>query len=279
MEGSVLIAFGLTLFAGLATGLGSLVVFVARRPNMTLLSFGLGFSSGVMVYVSLVELLPTASDMVSGAFEGKVGGWIAVGCFFGGIAVSAIIDKLVPEHENPHEAVSLQDMVRAKSGEVQPAPSPNGDDKHPALARVGLLSALAIGIHNFPEGMATFASALADVSLGTSIAVAVAIHNIPEGIAVAVPIYFATRSRRKAFIYSFATGLAEPVGAVLVYLLLMPFINDVVVGAMLAVVGGIMVFISFDELLPTAREYGRGHTAIVGVVLGMAVMAVSLLLF
>ncbi len=277
MEGHAAIAFGLTLFAGLATGLGSLVVFIARRPNMTLLSFGLGFSSGVMVYVSLVELLPSAQELMSTEMGEGPGGWIATACFFGGIAVSALIDKLVPEPENPHEAVSLADMmrVREEEGKSTPAQPPANNS---ALARVGLLSAIAIAVHNFPEGMATFASSLADTSLGFSIAIAVAIHNIPEGIAVAVPVYFATRSRRRAFIQSFATGLAEPIGALLVYLVLMPWINDLVIGAMLAAVGGIMVFISFDELLPTAREYGKGHTAIIGVVLGMAVMAVSLLM-
>jgi ZIP family zinc transporter len=192
--------------------------------------------------------------------------------------ISAIIDQLVPKPDNPHEAVSLEDMKRAtEESSGQEIPETN-DAQNQALARLGLISALAIGIHNFPEGMATFAAALADLSLGLSVAVAVAIHNIPEGIAVAVPIYFATRNRSRAFWHSFVSGLAEPAGALLVWLVLMPFINDVIIGAMLAAVGGIMVFISFDELLPTAKEYGRGHTAMVGVILGMAVMAVSLLL-
>jgi ZIP family zinc transporter len=278
MDTNVAIAFGLTLFAGLATGLGALVIFVARRPPLTLLSFGLGFSCGVMVYISLAELLPQATEDIGYVLGEKPGGWLAVGCFFGGILISAIIDRLVPEPENPHEAVPLADMKRAaeeSSGLVAP---PEDEAKNKALARLGLLSAFAIGIHNFPEGMATFAAAMADLSLGLSVAVAVAIHNIPEGIAVAVPIYFATHNRGKAFRQSFISGLAEPAGALLVWLVLMPFINDVVIGAMLAAVGGIMVFISFDELLPTAKEYGRGHTAMVGVVLGMAVMAVSLLL-
>ncbi len=279
MEGNVAIALGLTALAGLATGLGSLVVFFTRRPNLTLLSFGLGFSSGVMVYVSLVELLPSASLMMGEALGTKPGAWAATAFFFGGIIVSSIIDRLVPDPENPHEAVSLKNIMRANKGQFPTADIPATGKRKSSLERVGLLSAIAIGIHNFPEGMATFASSLADTSLGLSIAVAVAIHNIPEGIAVAVPIYFATHSRKKAFVYSFISGLAEPIGALLVYLVLMPFINDTVVGAMLSAVGGIMVFISFDELLPTAREYGKGHTAIVGVVLGMAVMAVSLLLF
>lgn len=278
MEGSIGIALGLTLMAGLATGLGSLVVFVAKKPNLSLLSFGLGLSGGVMVYVSLVELLPAGQEMMGGPLGEKMGAWAATGFFFGGILLSALIDKLVPNPENPHEAVPLDQIAMAHRGEASIAFDQGNRNKKRSLMRVGLMSALAIGIHNFPEGIATFASSMADVSLGMSIAVAVAIHNIPEGIAVAVPTYFATKSKKKAFLYSFASGLAEPIGAILAYTILMPFLDETVVGAMLATVGGIMVFISFDELLPTATEYGKGHTAIAGVIIGMAVMALSLLL-
>jgi ZIP family zinc transporter len=275
MDENVLLALGLTLMAGLSTGVGALVVVFARGLNTKLLSFGLGFSGGVMVYVSLVELLPGGAEMIAEDLGEGSGAWISVGCFFGGMLLSALIDKLVPEPENPHEATPLADIERAFGENGGEASSRNRDA---SLARVGLISALAIAIHNFPEGIATFASSLADLSVGASIAVAVAIHNIPEGIAVAVPVYFATRSRKKAFVQSFASGLAEPIGALLAFLILMPFLNPVVVGAMLSAVGGIMVFISFDELLPTAREYDTGHTAIAGIVLGMAVMAVSLLM-
>jgi ZIP family zinc transporter len=278
METNVFIAFGLTLFAGLSTGLGALVIFISRRPPMTLLSFGLGFSCGVMVYVSLAELLPEATKEIGHTLGEKPGGWVALACFFGGILVSAIIDKLVPEPENPHEAVSFEDIKRVTEESSGLAEPQQAGQPNQALARLGLLSAFAIGIHNFPEGMATFAAALTDISLGLSVAIAVAIHNIPEGIAVAVPIYFATHNRGQAFRVSLVSGLAEPAGALLVWLVLLPFINDVLIGGMLAAVSGIMVFISFDELLPTAKEYGRGHTAMVGVILGMAVMAVSLLL-
>ena len=279
IEGNVTLALGLTLFAGLATGVGSLVVFFSRRPNMALLSFGLGLSSGVMVYVSLVELLPAASDLLGESLGETTGGWLATGCFFGGMLICALIDKLVPEPENPHEAISLEAMqsVREKASMVDSIPA--AADRSASLARLGPLTALIIGLHNFPEGMATFASSLADPSLGLSIALAVAMHNVPEGVSVAVPIFFATRSRKKAVFHSFASGLAEPAGALFAYLVLMSCLNDAVVAAMLAAVGGIMVFISFDELVPTAREYGKGHTAIAGVMLGMALMAVSLLLF
>ncbi len=276
MEDNVLIAFGLTLFAGLSTGLGSLVLLFTRKPSFRLLSVGLGFSSGVMIFISLVELLPQGVEQIQSELGEGLGGWVANGCFFAGILISALIDKLVPEPENPHEVVSLDKIHEAQHAAQDHDTS--DEQKKSALARLGLISAIAIGIHNFPEGMATFVSALADLSLGVSIAIAVAIHNIPEGIAVAIPIYFATQSRKKATAYSFLSGLAEPLGALLLFVVLRPFISPAVVGGMLALVGGIMVFISFDELLPTAREYGKGHDAIIGVVAGMAVMAVSLLL-
>jgi zinc transporter, ZIP family len=277
MDTSIQVAFALTLFAGLSTGLGSLIVLVARKPTLRLLSFGLGFSGGVMVFISLAELLPQAREILDAAMGEGVGEWIAYGFFFGGIAISALIDFLVPNPENPHEAVSMEELLRAQESASRPMQVSETQAK--SLARVGMLTAIVIAIHNVPEGMVTLISALSDPSLGISVAVAVAIHNIPEGISVAVLVLFATRSRRKAFAYSFASGLAEPLGAAAIYLVLMPWINDFAVGGMLATVAGIMVFISFDELLPTAREYGKGHLAISGVVLGMLVMAVSLALF
>jgi ZIP family zinc transporter len=202
---------------------------------------------------------------------------MATGFFFGGMLICAVIDNLVPEPENPHEFTSIEEMksVQQQAAGTDPAEAAR---RSASLARLGPLTALVIGLHNFPEGIATFASALADPSLGASIAVAVAIHNIPEGVSVAIPTFFATGSRRKAIFHSFASGLAEPAGALVAYLVLMSFLNGVVVAAMLAGVGGIMVFISFDELLPASREYAKGHTAISGVVFGMAVMAVSLLI-
>ncbi len=257
---------------------------------MWLLSFGLGFSSGIMVYVSLVELLPSASELGAESLGEKPAAWLATASFFAGILISALIDKLVPEPDNPHQAVSLRDMASAvqdgpAEGSAESSADKSADGFNPlqgrdrsAVSRVGVLTALAIGLHNFPEGIATFASSLSDMSLGLSIAVAVAIHNIPEGVSVAVPVFFATGSRTKAVLHSFGSGLAEPIGALLAYFVLLSVLNDVVVASMLAAVAGIMVFISFDELLPTAREYGKGHTAIAGVVLGMATMAVSLLL-
>jgi ZIP family zinc transporter len=268
MDNNLLLAFGLTLFAGLATGVGSILAFFARRTNTRFLSVALGFSAGVMIYVSLVEIFRKALDALSAELGPRPGAWITVLSFFGGIALIAVIDRLVPKAENPHEVRRAEEMT-------QPAPR----DKERKLLRMGGLAALAIALHNFPEGLATFMATLKDPGVGIAIAVAIAIHNIPEGIAVSVPIYYATGSRRKAFLYSFLSGVSEPVGAGIGFLILMPFLNDVMFGVLFALVAGIMVFISLDELLPSAREYGEHHYSIGGMVAGMAVMAVSLVLF
>jgi ZIP family zinc transporter len=264
MEGSIPIALLLTLGAGLSTGIGSLIALLTNRTNKTFLSFALGFSAGVMIYVSFAELLTQAVHVLSRTLGEGQGRWLAVGSFFGGFAVAMIIDKLVPSYENPHEVRPVEDLETGA--------------ERSRLMRLGVLSAMVIGIHNFPEGLATFAAALSDTKLGVSIAVAVAIHNIPEGISVSVPIYFATGSRKKAFWYSFSSGLAEPVGALIGLVLLRPFFSDSLFGVLFASVAGIMVFISLDELIPTAKEYERGHAAVYGLGLGMLVMAVSLLL-
>ena len=264
MNSSIAFPLLLTLLAGLATGIGSAIAFFAHRTNVRFLSFSLGLSAGVMIYVSFVELFAESQTLLTAQWGATAGVSATVACFFGGILLIGVIDRLVPSFENPHEMHSVEEMNRRPH-----------DRK---LMRMGLMTALAIGIHNFPEGIATFASAMDDTGLGIAIAAAIAIHNIPEGIAVAIPVYFATGSRRRAFLLSFASGLAEPVGALLAWLVLMPFMSPTLMGCLLAGVAGIMVFISIDELLPAAREYGQPHTSIYGVVTGMAVMAASLIL-
>jgi len=266
---TVVFAFGLTVFAGLATGVGSALAFFAKRTNARFLSVSLGFSAGVMIYISFVEILMKGRVALAAAWGDRAGSWATAIAFFGGMAVIALIDKLVPSYENPHEPHRIEEMGIAAGDPVRQG----------KLMRMGVMSALAIGIHNFPEGLATFAAALSDPRVGVSIAVAIGLHNIPEGIAVSVPIYYATGSRRKAFVHSFLSGLAEPLGAALGYLLLMPFFTEALLGLLFAAVAGVMVFISLDELLPTAREYGEHHLAVYGLVSGMAVMAVSLLMF
>lgn len=264
--GTILFALGLTVFAGLATGVGSALAFYTKKTNETFLSIALGFSAGVMIYVSLVEIFVKARDSLNEIYSTpKMANAVTTLAFFGGIALIALIDKFVPAGENPHEIKDVSDM----------------DDeakKKKSLLRMGLFSALAIAIHNFPEGLATFLSALDDPTLGISIAIAIAIHNIPEGIAVSVPIYYATGSKRKAFGYSFLSGLSEPVGALIGFLLLRPYLDGAMFGIIFAGVAGIMVYISLDELLPTAEKYGKHHFAIGGLIAGMAVMALSLVI-
>lgn len=275
---TVLFAFGLTLFAGLSTGIGSTMAFYTKRTNKKFLSVALGFSAGVMIYVSFVEILPKAVDSLSVVMTGNDGYWTATAAFFGGIFIIALIDKLVPSYENPHELHDVDDMLNANKKLVGGGHQLKKSGEDSELMRMGLFSALAIGIHNFPEGMATFIGALEDPALGVSIAIAIAIHNIPEGIAVSVPIYFATGDKKKAFKWSFLSGLSEPVGAIFAYLVFLQFANDMIFGLVFASVAGIMVYISLDELLPTAEKYGEHHLAIYGLIAGMAVMALSLLL-
>ncbi len=266
-DGSVGFAFLLTLFAGLATGIGSAIAFFAKHTDKKFLSFALGFSAGVMIYVSFMELLFNARTEIQTLVDGKAGDFITAGAFFGGMAIAAIIDKLVPSIENPHEVRTVEQM-RSHSRKAE---------QERKLARTGIITALALAIHNFPEGIATFMSAVQQPEIGLAIAVAIAIHNIPEGIAVSVPIYYATHSKKKAFWYSFLSGLAEPLGATVAFLILMPFLSPMLLNCTFAAVAGIMVFISFDELLPAAREYGEHHISIYGLVAGMVIMAVSLI--
>ncbi|WAW15404.1 zinc transporter ZupT [Peptostreptococcus equinus] len=274
-------AFLLTLFAGLATGIGSLIVFFTKKSNTKFLAISLGFSAGVMIYVSMVEILNESQQILVGALGDKLGSWISVVSFFLGMLVIAVIDRLIPEGENPHELHSIEEMSEEHMDEhhMDQIIMRQEAQKNHKLLRMGILTALAIGIHNFPEGIATFVSSLQDPKLGIMIAFAIAIHNIPEGIAVSVPIYYSTGSRKKAFKYSFLSGLSEPVGAIIGFLILTPIMSDTLMGVIFSMVAGIMVFISFDELLPSAREYGEHHLSIYGLVVGMMVMAVSLLLF
>lgn len=265
-QGNILFAVGLTVFAGLSTGIGSLMAFFSKKFSPKFLAAALGFSAGVMVYVSLIEIFAKAKYSLVQVLGDKPGYWATVIAFFVGIGIIALIDNLVPSFENPHELKNLGNDL-------------HDDAKKSKLMRMGLFSALAIGIHNFPEGLATFMAAFHDPTMGVSIAVAIAIHNIPEGIAVSVPIYYATQSRRKAFNYSFLSGFAEPVGALVGFFILRHFFTDATFGLIFAGVAGIMVYISLDELLPTAEEYGEHHIAILGLIGGMMVMAASLVLF
>ncbi|WP_320034616.1 zinc transporter ZupT [Halarcobacter sp.] len=267
-----LYAFLLTLFAGLSTSFGAIIAFYSKAKSDILLSLGLGFSAGVMIYVSFMEILQKAKDSFIQITSNEIiSETYVLICFFGGILLSAIIDKLIPEDVNPHEPKSYNELEELK---------PNHKIKNKqTLHRTGVFTALAIGIHNFPEGFATFISSLNDISIGITIALAIAIHNIPEGMAISLPIYHATNNKKKAFWYSTLSGFAEPIGAIVGFFILFPIMGQATLGVTFGIVAGIMIYISFDELLPAARVYGNAHTTIFGLVLGMFIMALSLLSF
>ena len=259
-------AFTITLLAGLATGVGSCIAFFVKKNNTKFLSASLGFSAGVMIYVSMIEIFKEANTSFIKLLGERTGTLITVFYFFAGIAFIALIDRFIPDEDNPHECLSLEDSKKTCV-----------DNQN--LFRTGIFTAVAIVIHNFPEGISTFISALESFSLAIPIAIAIAIHNIPEGISVSVPIYYATGSRGKAFLYSFLSGMSEPLGAIIGYFLLKNFLTDTIMAGLLAAVAGIMVYISIDELLPAARKYGDHHLSIYGMIAGMFVMALSLILF
>ncbi len=280
----ILFAFSLTLIAGLATGIGGLIAFFARRTKTTFLAFSLGFSAGVMIFISFTEILPQAGDLMKLSYAGNTAAWLTFISFVAGIGLSAAIDKILPSEGNPHELKRVEQMhpetrdpdkPECKGRKQMRARHGIRDRK---LMRIGTFTAIAIGVHNFPEGMATFMSAMSDVAVGLSIAFAIAIHNIPEGIAVSVPVYYATGSRRKALLWSVLSGFSEPIGAFAGYFILTFFNTDVSLGYVFAMVAGIMIYISFDELLPAAHKYGKHHVAIYGLISGMILIGLSLIL-
>ncbi|EGR9251217.1 zinc transporter ZupT [Campylobacter jejuni] len=279
----IFIAMLLTLFAGFSTAIGSIIAFFSRKDDLRVLSLGLGFSAGVMIYISFMEILPTALKDFKNYYNSHWAELLGMACFFGGILISLLIDKLIPEDVNPHEP--KEDLSELKicplpqKGQNPPKFHP-GEKLHQintkALKRTGIFTALAIAIHNFPEGFATFISSLDNLTLGIAIAIAVAIHNIPEGLAVSLPIYHATGDKKKAFIYSALSGFAEPLGAFVGALILLPFIGDLTLAISFAVIAGIMVFISLDELLPAVKTYDKAHDSLYGLIAGMMIMALSL---
>lgn len=271
MAHDTFMAFTLALFAGLCTAVGGALAVFQKKSNKTFLSLALGFSAGVMIYISFVELFAQSqADLVDLSGE-KLGKLIANVAFFGGIGLIALIDFLVPKAENPHE-------IPGNGGDDLESQMQAQAQHNRKVLRLGVMSILAIALHNFPEGMATFVASLKNIELGTKVALAIGIHNIPEGIAIAVPVYAATGSRWKAFLFSLIAGLCEPLGSVFAYFMMQSYWNDYLLGILFGLVAGIMVFISLDQLLPHAEKYGYHHHSIYGLVAGMIVMAASLLL-
>ncbi|MEM4248333.1 MAG: zinc transporter ZupT [Candidatus Nanoarchaeia archaeon] len=297
MQENVLIALLLTAFAGMATAIGSVIAFVAKRSDYRFLSIATGFSGGVMLYVSFVEILPKGQASLAIKYGDYLGSWFNLLSFFAGIALIALIDNLIPSAENPHkihvESERIELLSKTRKNRFYPELATKLREEkntkqikdHVKLMRMGLFTALVIGIHNFPEGLATFLAALQNPKLGVAIAIAIALHNIPEGISVSIPIFYATGNRKKAFILSVLSGIAEPAGALIAFLALRIFaagsnapVPEDIMGMLFGSVAGIMVYISVDELLPTSRAYGKGHDSIIGLITGMLAMGISLLL-
>lgn len=264
LEQDLWLGLSLSLVAGLATGIGAAVAFFFKRTDTRVLASAMGASAGVMIYISFMELLPAAQELLDG--EGRNSKWLVLAALFGGMGVTALIDFLVPDAQNPHEVHGLREWQKA-------------DENIPHEAqtrRAAILFALAIAIHNFPEGMATVAAAFDSPELAVSVALAVAIHNIPEGVAVAIPLYYATGNRWKSFGLASLTGLAEPLGALVAMLILLPFLTPTLLAILFASVAGVMIYISLDELLPMSRQWGHHHQAIGGLMGGMLLMGVLL---
>lgn len=273
----IISALLLTLIAGAATGIGGALVLFKKKISSDFLAGALGLSAGVMIFISMAEMFPESQEMIAGTGLTHGEAFVLV-AFFVGMGLITLIDFAIPEYENPHEAPGLSlDSKTAAVGMLEQT----GNEK--AMHRLGLLSALAIAVHNFPEGIATFIGALNDPEMGAGITFAIAIHNIPEGIAVAIPIYYATKSKGKALFLATLSGFSEVIGALLCWAVTAMFGVELSGGGpifplILAATAGIMIYISLDELLPTAEKYGKHHIAIAGVVGGMAIMAISLLL-
>jgi len=273
MDSTLLLAFAVTLGAGLATGIGSTLAFFTKTTNKAFFAVSMGFSAGVMIYLSFVEILPKSTLYMMGSLSELEAAAMAAFALILGMVVMAVIDALVPSGANPHENTQVELI-----GEDQTQLDFLEHAQNQKLLRMGVFVALAIAIHNFPEGLATFLLVLDDPQIGIALAVAVAMHNIPEGIAVSVPVYYATKSKGKAFRLSFLSGLAEPAGAVIGYLILAPFLTDFSLGFIFSMVAGVMIFLAIDTLLPTAKNSARGHLTVYGLMAGMAVMAASLVL-
>lgn len=244
----------LSVAAGLATLLGMLFILISPKKNEKLLSISLGFAAGVMISVSFTDLFPNSVNFLEGSFSHPLSILIAVASLGAGIGLAALLDHFVP-HQAYDEA--------------------SGDRPHQNLFRVGVVSTLAIALHNFPEGIATFMAGYDNLTLGLSVAVAIALHNIPEGISVAMPIYFATGSKKRAFGYTFLSGIAEPLGAFLAFLVLRPLMSDLLMGILFSLVAGIMLYISIEELLPSSRQYGHDRSALIATFIGICFMPLT----
>lgn len=237
-------AFIITTLAGLSTLFGMIPILFTIRNKEKLITFALSFSAGVMITVSILDLIPESVHylLVSNKlFPSVILSFIFITL---GIICSNFIDK---EMET-------------------------GQKYSSKLYKLGLISMLAIMMHNIPEGIATFLSYEKNTSLGITLAISIALHNIPEGISIAIPIFYATGKKRKAFFYTFLSALSEPLGALLAYFFLSKFITPMLMGLLLSMIAGIMIHISCYELLPNAKSSRDSRTFIQAFLLGVFIM-------
>ena len=257
---NIYLGFALATFAGLSTGIGSLIALFTKNMSKRFLAIALGLSAGIMIYVSFMEMMQLSFESLMLIYGSSFGKLVSVTGFVIGLLIMLLIDQLF-DHQ------SIADFI-----------SRSEDKNESILIKTGIFSAVALAIHNFPEGFATFTATVYDPTIGFTLATAIAVHNIPEGIAVAVPIYYATKSKSKAFMISFASGLAEPFGALIGFIIFRTVFNEALFGISFALCAGIMVYVALNELLPVAKDYGQPSDAIIGVTIGMIIMAVSLIM-
>ena len=269
---NVLLSFGLTLIVGLSMGAGSLLSFFVKETNKKFLALALSFSAGIMIYVSFMAILPEGMELLESTI-GEKGHYLALVGFFGGMFITALMEKLVHRFAGNVHGHDHSDHGHGGHSHNHE----DGEEEH--LSKLGLMSAIAIAIHNLPEGLALFTAGLKDITLALPIAAAVIIHNIPLSIAISVPIYYSSGSKKKAFTYSLLVGLCQPLGAIIGYMLFSRFFNDTLFGFLFSVVAGIMIFVSLDELLPASQKYEDHHLSVYGAIAGMIVMAISLGVF
>ena len=272
MDPNVLGSLSLTLFVGLTMGFGSLFAFLIKDGNKKFLSLSLSFSAGIMIYISFMEILPEGIHLIQETASGTRGNVIAFSAFFGGMIFTALLEKWVHSIGGHYHHDIDEDHIPLEEEEEK------GIDKR-HLEKLGIMTAVSIGIHNLPEGLAIFTTGLKDITIAIPLAIAVILHNIPLSIAISVPIYYATKSKRKSFLYASLVGLCQPVGAILGYALFSNFFGDMLFGVLFCIISGIMIFVSLDELLPTSQQYEDHHFSVYGTILGMMVMAISLMLF
>ncbi len=277
MENSYILALILSTLAGLSTVLGGFVTFFIKENSLKFLSFGLGLSAGVMLFISLVDLYPESCEMIKNQL-GERFLFLAVLSFAVGILIAVLIDYFIPDHLQNQMFTKQLGANEKHEDSTDCTENENAIISIGKIKKAGILTALVVAIHNLPEGLATFFLTAQDVMLGIGIVIAIAIHNIPEGMAISIPVYQATHSKRKAFLYSFLSGMAEPVGGVIGFIIIKTLFPNLCVGILFSLVAGIMTYISLDTLLPLSKDYDTGHYSISGVVLGLLIMGIALVL-